>query len=160
MENFPGRTHAPRQWARSQVAGLLAVAAVLVLVGSLFFHWAQVPYGTDTPGQTDTFPMNGWESLEAGDALFIFIAIVIATMVSMRRLDGPWLLLLGIAAASTVLAFLFSTVPLAEYSALFHEGVEPGRGPGSWIAAGGAALLVVAGLIQAKAWAAEHPAGS
>ena len=77
-----------------------------MIVGSLFFEWIDLPYG-DTPG--GTISLDGWTSLETGDTVFVFVALVIVGLVSRRRLRGPWPLLLGLAATAVVVTFAVST---------------------------------------------------
>jgi glucan phosphoethanolaminetransferase (alkaline phosphatase superfamily) len=122
-----------------------------VLIGSLFLHWAQIPYQSDTPGIINKFGLSGWDSLETGDAVFLFIAIFVFGMVVTKRLEGPWLLLLALASLAVVTAFLISTTPIAESYGV-NVNAEPSRGVGAWVALGGTALLLIAGIVQAKGW--------
>jgi hypothetical protein len=125
---------------------------VSLIVGSLFFDWLEVP-----AGDSGVLTLNGWSALETGDALFVLIALVAVGLAYLRGLRGPWPLLLALTAAAVVVTYAVSTTPAAELADAAGEQNTSGSfdghdfGPGIFIAAGGAALLLAMGLVEARA---------
>lgn len=140
-------------------AARLSLAGAVLLVASLFFTWVELPVfsgaTTGTPTQATETSLDGWTVLEAGDTLLLFVALAAIGLVASRNTAGPWLLVLAGIALAVVLSFLFSSVPMTEvYKEVYSSPgytYSAAKGTGIWIAAAGTAVLLFAGVIQARA---------
>lgn len=137
-------------------AARLSLAGAVLLVVSLFFSWLTIPLASATGAEATKQSLDGWTVLESGDAVLVFVAFVAFGLVVLRRIDGPWLLLLSAGALAVVVTFMFSTVPITEiYKQVYRSSgytYDADKGIGIWIAAAGAILLLIAGGIQAQGW--------
>ncbi|MGH2956594.1 MAG: hypothetical protein ACRDL6_06330 [Solirubrobacterales bacterium] len=133
-------------------------------MASLFFTWLTIPLASSTGGPTTRQSLDGWTALESGDAVLLFIAFVVLGLVALRRIEGPWLLLLAAGALAVVITFVLSSVPITQVSKQVYSSsgysYDAAKGTGIWIAAAGTSLLLIGGVIQARAWISRRQPGA
>ena len=152
------------------VAARLSLAGAVLLVASLFFTWLELPLFSGATGQAagstsqaTEQSLDGWTVLESGDTILLFIGLVVIGLVALRRIEGPWLLVMSVGALAVVLSFVFSGVPMTEvYEQVYGESgfsYDAAKGVGMWIASAGTVVLLLAGVIQARDWLPARSAG-
>ncbi len=122
---------------------LTMIGGALLLVG-LFLTWYVIPAPPPAEGGTDVG--NAWavfESLDLVMAAIAIAAIYVAyeQMTGEPRLGAGWLLPLGLLALVVVVSQMLDTPPLI--------GTEVDPGTGAWLGLGGAAAMVIGGVLSA-----------
>jgi hypothetical protein len=122
---------------------LTMIGGALLLVG-LFMTWYVVPVPPPAEGGTDVG--NAWAVFESLDLIMGAIAIAAIyvayeQMTGEPRLGAGWLLPLGLLALVVVVSQMLDPPPL------ISTEVDPGTG--AWLGLGGAAAMVVGGVLSA-----------
>lgn len=122
---------------------LTMIGGALLLVG-LFMTWFVVP--NPQPNVPGTDVGNAWAVFESLDLVMAAIAIAgiytaYEQMTGEPRLGAGWLLPLGLLALVVVVSQLLDPPPLI--------GTEVDPGTGAWLGLGGAAAMVIGGVLSA-----------